>query len=383
MPLLIDDEIRQAVLEPIDGAIGVDGREDEGAAGDLLREMRSQRKALVRLEQAAAMADDELIIPEGGWDWERIGEAAIEYLSRYGKDLEAMTMLIEAAARSDGLDDLAAAMDLLADLVEAFWDQGLFPGEDEDDGVSARFLPLSGLRGGSQDKEGALIGPVRRLRITTSGLRLLDKVRADVLQEAAQSLTDSARTAKVEEAEALGETVRAAVRQTPASILAAAADKAERIDAAWRRAVGFITERTKPRMPAASRLNDDLRLMATWLRDFVPATAAPADEAGDDAGGEAVGAGGGAAQGGAAQGGFVAGRITRREDALKAISAAADYFLLFEPLSPLGATLREVDRRARMTMDDLLVELIPDESSRREFYWRSGIRPPETEQSDY
>lgn len=383
MPLLIDDEIRQAVLEPIDGAIGVDGREDEGAAGDLLREMRSQRKALVRLEQAAAMADDELIIPEGGWDWERIGEAAIEYLSRYGKDLEAMTMLIEAAARSDGLDDLAAAMDLLADLVEAFWDQGLFPGEDEDDGVSARFLPLSGLSGGSQDKEGALIGPVRRLRITTSGLRLLDKVRADVLQEAAQSLTDSARTAKVEEAEALGETVRAAVRQTPASILAAAADKAERIDAAWRRAVGFITERTKPRMPAASRLNDDLRLMATWLRDFVPATAAPADEAGDDAGGEAVGAGGGAAQGGAAQGGFVAGRITRREDALKAISAAADYFLLFEPLSPLGATLREVDRRARMTMDDLLVELIPDESSRREFYWRSGIRPPETEQSDY
>lgn len=379
MPLLIDDEIRQAVLEPIDGAIGVDGREDEGAAGDLLREMRSQRKALVRLEQAAAMADDELIIPEGGWDWERIGEAAIEYLSRYGKDLEAMTMLIEAAARSDGLDDLAAAMDLLADLVEAFWDEGLFPGEDEDDGVAARFLPLSGLSGGSQDKEGALIGPVRRLRITTSGLRLLDKVRADVLQEAAQSLTDSARTAKVEEAEALGETVRAAVRQTPASILAAAAEKAERIDAAWRRAVGFITERTKPRMPAASRLNDDLRLMATWLRDFVPATAAPADEAGGDAGGEMASGGGG----GAAQGGFVAGRITRREDALKAISAAADYFLLFEPLSPLGATLREVDRRARMTMDDLLVELIPDESSRREFYWRSGIRPPETEQSDY
>lgn len=380
--MLIDDEIRQAVLEPIDGAIGVDGREDEGEAGDLLREMRSQRKALVRLEQAAAMADDEMVIPEGGWDWERIGEAAIDYLSRYGKDLEAMTMLIEAAARSDGLDDLAAAMDLLAELVETFWDQGLFPGEDEDDGVSARFLPLSGLSGGSQDKEGALIGPVRRLRITTSGLRLLDKVRADVLQEAAQSLTDSARTAKVEEAEALLETTRAAARQTSASILGAAADKAERIEAAWRRAIGFITERTKPRMPAASRLNDDLRLMATWLRDFVPATAVVADVVGDDAGGPGdIGGGGGG--GGAAPGGFVAGRITRREDALKAIGAAADYFLLFEPLSPLGATLREVDRRARMTMDDLLVELIPDESSRREFYWRSGIRPPETEQSDY
>lgn len=380
--MLIDEDIRQAVLEPIDGSIGVDGREDEGEAGDLLRELRSQRKALVRLEQAAAMADDEMVIPDGGWDWERIGETAIEYLSRHGKDLEAMTMLVEAAARSDGLEDLEAAMDLLADLVEAFWDQGMYPGEDEDDGVSARFLPLSGLSGGSQDKEGALIGPVRRLRITTSGLRLLDKVRSDVLMEAAQSLTDSARTAKVEEAEALLETTRAAARQTPASILAAAATKAEAIDAAWRRAVAFITERTKPRMPAASRLNDDLRLMATWLRDFVPATVAAVEDTGEGAGGAADGAAAGGGGGGAA-GGFVAGRITRREDALKAISAAADYFLLFEPLSPLGATLREVDRRARMTMDDLLVELIPDESSRREFYWRSGIRPPETEQSDY
>lgn len=381
--MLIDEEIRQAVLEPIDGSIGVDGREDEGDAGDLLRELRSQRKALVRLEQAAAMADDEMVIPDGGWDWERIGETAIDYLSRHGKDLEAMTMLVEAAARSDGLEDLGAAMDLLADLVEAFWDQGLYPGEDEDDGVSARFLPLSGLSGGSQDKEGALIGPVRRLRITTSGLRLLDKVRSDVLMEAAQSLTDSARTAKVEEAEALLEATRSAARQTPASILAAAATRAEGIDAAWRRAIGFITERTKPRMPAASRLNDDLRLMATWLRDFVPATAAAAEEAGDGDAGGADGAVAGGGGGGGAGGGFVAGRITRREDALKAISAAADYFLLFEPLSPLGATLREVDRRARMTMDDLLVELIPDESSRREFYWRSGIRPPETEQSDY
>ena len=62
---------------------------------------------------------------------------------------------------------------------------------------------------------------------------------------------------------------------------------------------------------------------------------------------------------------------------MKAIEAAANFFLTFEPLSPLGATLREVDRRARMTMDDLLVELIPDDSSRKEFYWRSGIKPPE------
>ena len=380
--MLLDDDIRRAILEPIDGSVGVDGREDEGEAGDLLRELRSQRKALVRLEQSAAMSDDEISIPEGGWDWERIGETAIDYLTRCGKDLEAMAILIEAAARSDGLDDLAAAFDLLADLVEAFWDEGIYPPEDEDDGAAARFQPLSGLSGGSQDKEGALIGPLRRLRITQSGLRLLDKVRSEVLMQASQSLTDSARSAKMEEAEALLEATRAAARQTPASVLVAAAATAARMDAAWRRAIASISERTRPRYPSASRLNDDLRLMSEWLAGMAPAAAVVSDDIGDPV--DSPAGEGAVAGGGAAQGGFVAGRITRREDALKAIGAAADFFLVFEPLSPLGATLREVDRRARMSMDDLLMELIPDESSRREFYWRSGIRPPENaEQSDY
>ena len=86
--------------------------------------------------------------------------------------------------------------------------------------------------------------------------------------------------------------------------------------------------------------------------------------------------------GGGSGGGFVSGRITRREDALAAVSAAADYFQSNEPLSPLGATLREVERRARSSLADLLIELIPDETARADFYWRSGIRPPEQPASD-
>ena len=74
---------------------------------------------------------------------------------------------------------------------------------------------------------------------------------------------------------------------------------------------------------------------------------------------------------------MVIGLITRREDALRAIGAAAEYFETNEPLSPLGGSLREVDRRARMSLDAYLEELIPDASTRQTFYWRSGIKPPE------
>ncbi|WP_066477532.1 hypothetical protein [Sphingomonas sp. CCH5-A5] len=73
---------------------------------------------------------------------------------------------------------------------------------------------------------------------------------------------------------------------------------------------------------------------------------------------------------------MVIGRISQRDDALRAIAAAADYFERYEPLSPLGPSLREVDRRARLSLDALLTELIPDASVRETFYWRSGIKPP-------
>lgn len=382
--MLIDEERRQAILAPIDDSVGLDGREDEGAAGDLLREIRSQRKAIVRLEQAAAMTDDEFVLPDGGWDWETLAENSIDYLSTHGKDLEPMTVIVEAAARSDGLGDLAAAMTLLADFVEAFWDQGLYPIEDED-GVETRFQPLSGLSGGSTDKDGALIQPVRKLAIarTADGeLRHLDKVRADAAMTASQGLSGDAKSARMEEANEIYRAIEAHGRKLSGDALGRFAKLASEADDGWRRAIAFISERTRPQFPAASRLSEELKSIREWLTGMAP-TSVAADEpaTAEDTGEATIGAAaGGAAP--AAAGGFVAGKITRREDALKAVAAAADYFAQFEPLSPLGVTLREVDRRARMSLHDLLNELIPDDSARRDFYWRSGIKPPAEEEAN-
>lgn len=383
--MLIDEERRQSVLAPIDDSVGLDGREDEGAAGDLLREIRSQRKALVRLEQAAAMTDDDFVLPEGAWDWEALAENSVEYLTVHGKDLEPMTVIVEAAARSDGLVDLAAALTLLADFVEAFWDAGLYPIEDEDDGVSARFQPLSGLSGGGNDKDGALIQPVRKLAIARTGdgeLRHLDKVRADAAMTASQGLSGDSKTARVEEANGLYRTIEAHGRKLSGDVLGRSAKLAAEAEDGWRRAIAFISERTKPQFPAASRLSGELKAIRDWLTAMAP-TQAAADPVAEDAAGGSDGGSTSAGDGRSSPaGGFVAGKITRREDALKAVSAAADYFAQYEPLSPLGETLREVDRRARMSLHALLNELIPDDSARRDFYWRSGIKPPAEEEAN-
>lgn len=379
--MLIEEEDRQAVLEPIDASVGIDGREDEGAAADLLREIRSQRKSLVKLEQSLSMGD-EPAVPEDGWDWDQIGENARDYLIRYGKDLEPMAVLIEAAARQDGPDDLAAAMALLAELIETYWEQGLYPAEDED-GVEARFQPLSGLSGGGNDREGALIGPVRRmvlLRVGADPLRHVDKVRADAAMTAAQTSSNDAKAARTEEAEATYRQIEQIVRRASRPALAKVEASIAAAHADWRRSIAYIAERTKPYMPAASRLTDELGSIRSWLQGLIalfPDDAAPADVAADS--GDATTAADPGGSGGAPPpgGGFVGGKIARREDALKAVLLAADYFSTYEPLSPLGTTLREVDRRARLSLHDFMAELIPDESARNDFYWRSGIKPPE------
>lgn len=380
--MLIEDDARAAVLAPIDGSVGVDGNQDEGAAGNLLRDIRSRRKALVKLEQALSLGG-EPTIPEGGWDWSELGEHAVAYLAEYGKDLEPMAALVEVSAR-EGPEDFAAAMALLADLVEAFWDAGLYPAEDEDDGVAARFLPLSGLSGGANDREGALIPPLRRMTLlTTSGgaLRYVDKVRADGLIAAAQTGSGD-KTARIEEAEGIMRQIEETARGASRAALAATEAAMTSADADWRRAVAFISARTKPQRPAASRVSDELEAIRTWLGALLARMPADAVEVEADVTPVSVSLDGVAQESvSAGNSGFVAGKITRREDALRAVSLAAEYFGTYEPLSPLGETLREVDRRARLSLYELLAELIPDESARTNFYWRSGIKPPVAEGS--
>lgn len=377
--MLIDEATREAILAPIAGGVGVDGRQDEGPASELLRELRLKRKERVRAEQAAAVDDEESALPEGVESWESIAEEAINYLVEYGKDLDPMATVIEASAREeDAPESLATAMSVLAEMVETYWDQGLYPPADEDeaDGVEARFLPLSGLSGGSTDREGALILPVRQmvlLKVGSDVLRYSDKVVVDAQSqnqagdEEAKAERAEARQAAYEKFERLA---TVAGRSNMEPVLAAVTTA----ETEWRRAIEFIMKQASPYMPAASRLTGELTGIREWLTTLVGRL--PQEAAAEEGEGEDGAPGAQSAAGSGSGKGFVAGKITTREQALEAVKVAADYFARSEPHSPVGKALREIDRRARMGLQDLIAELIPGEAARTEFYWRSGIRPP-------
>lgn len=382
--MIVDEETAAAILAPIgdEGGIGVDGRADEDAVGDLFRELRFQRKSIFRAELRAAMGEESG--DSDTWSWSQLAEVARDYLIETGKDLEPMAILIEASTRMDGVAGVEASMGVLAGLVETYWDAGLYPPEDEEDGVEARFQPLSGLSGGSGDKEGTLIMPLRRLVLAGDGvngeLRYIDRVTADAQFAASQSSSSDNKASLAAEANEAYAAIEALARRLSSRTLRRTIDSLAGAEAAWRRTVAFISERTKPRFPSASRVSDELRAMREWvegLAKFAPEEAddAPADD-GVPFGGDGEAGAGGAATAGAG-GAMVLGRISNRADALRAVTAAAEYFERFEPHAPMGATLREVDRRARMSLADLLEELIPDSDTRETFYWRSGIRPPQ------
>jgi type VI secretion system protein ImpA len=79
-----------------------------------------------------------------------------------------------------------------------------------------------------------------------------------------------------------------------------------------------------------------------------------------------------------AQGGSLAGPAqgASREDMLRELSRIADWFRKAEPASPLSYTIDDAVRRARLTLPELLAELLDDPSSRNAILSSLGIRPP-------
>ena len=119
---------------------------------------------------------------------------------------------------------------------------------------------------------------------------------------------------------------------------------------------------------------DVIGMISYVAKDRIPAAAEDAPEA--ESAADAPAEGGAPAAAGtkpAAGGGSDA--ITNREDAFRLLLKAADWFRRNEPHSPISYTLEDLVRRGRMSLKDLLVELIPDETARSQFLISAGIKP--------
>jgi type VI secretion system protein ImpA len=368
---VLDLDTLLAPLPDGDGA-GVDLREDwsPGSPYQKLRDARSE----ARVEERQRDAEGEMDLPpaEG---WRVVRQVAEQAIGQKSKDFEVAAWLTEALLRIEGLPGLADAANLLAGLLERYWDTG-FPRPDED-GYEGRISPLGGLSGA--DFDGTLMQPLRRAAVfrRQDGTMLPLYVYEQAVETA--GLADAARkqarwesgVPKLEQLEA-----EAKLDVNRLRGVARAARAAREGWAAFEAQLEARLGRDAPSTRRVAEVLDRLASVADRLAGGPEAAgaAAPGDPA-------AVAAGGGVAAAGGAGGAFsVAGAIANREEALRQLERIAEFFRQTEPHSPLAYTLTDAARRGRLSLPELLAEVLADEAARTAMLTALGIRPANPEE---
>jgi type VI secretion system protein ImpA len=359
------------LLEPIPGdkPEGADLRADTGV---------DSLYYLVKDARSAARAAERQMVGEEGEaappDWQPVLEHATRALSEYTKDLEIAAYLIEALVRLHGFAGLRDGFRLARGLTEQFWD-GLYPLPDED-GLATRVAPLAGLNG--EDAEGTLIAPIAQVPLTEGAsvgpFALYHYQRAVALSQVAD---EEAREKQVRRGTVPLATIEQAVAETPGRFFVALVEDLEQCRQEFAQLEAALEERCGGTAPPGSKIRaaleaslDAVRVLA---RDKLAAAAAAAGA--EEEGGLAGPEEGGAADGQGALGqDRPLGTIRNREEAFQTLLKVAEYFRRAEPHTPISYALEQAVRWGRMSLPELLTELIPEDSSREFFFRQVGIR---------
>lgn len=363
-------------LAPLNGGhlIGRDLREDFSPQSLYyrLRDARAEARAAER--SADSDGSDEQSPPQ----WRTVRELASTALATETKDLEIAAWYTEALVRSDGVSGLAAGALLIDGLVRNFWDAGVFPLPDED-GISTRVAPITGLNGQSSD--GTLIQPLRKMSLCRrpSGGALYYYQFEDSTVVA--GIADPARRqARLSSGSLVFDDVETWCRAAGQAHFAGLATLVAEARAAWVAMAETLDAKAGSDSPATSRVRDLLGNMADAAGRYgtpggtpglgVADASATASEAGSAS--TTLTSSGGSTGTAPAAG-------ATREDMLRDISRIAAWFRRAEPTSPISNTLDDAVRRARMSLPQLLAELVDDRGARNAILSSLGIKPADDE----
>lgn len=355
----------EAILAPLPGdpPTGADLREDFAPTSIYfrLRDARAQARDAER--QADSMGGDDS--PPALW--RPVVTLATDALKAHAKDLEVATWMTEGLVRIAGLQGLMAGASVIAGLVERYWD-GLYPMPEGDD-MEPRVAAVAGLSG--QGVDGTLMQPLRKITV----FRRPDGTGFSVWQYQASielsGITDPARRAQrigsgvlpfedvEKEAQLAGAAHWSAQRQVVADALTA-----------WKEMERAFDEKAGPASPSGSRVRELLELILETCNRFAPSEGTQEATLTQTVEGTLT------TTGDAAAAGAMSGAINGREQALHQLTRIADWFMRNEPGSPIGFTLEEAVRRARLGWPELVAELVADETARRSLLTSVGLKPP-------
>ena len=306
-------------------------------------------------------------------DWAKVRELASDVLENHSKDLWVASWLIEALTRLHGFSGLRDGFRLTRELVERFWD-GIHPRPDEE-GYATTVAQLAGLNG--DESEGALVGPIDQIPITAAGavraLSSSDYKHAVELDK----LDPEKRAQRIERGAVSLEVCEKAIRDTSAEFYRSLLEDLQQTIDEFARLGEALEARcgTSPDGFAIAPPTSAIRSALTDVRDRVTnlsrdtlggpeASETPDAEAGDEGSPAAVGTGK---------------KGLNRDQAFRQLLQVADFFRRTEPHSPVSYALEQAVRWGRMSLPELLSELIADPSAREDLFKRVGLKNKESE----
>ena len=297
----------------------------------------------------------------------QIGQQA---LASRSKDFEIAAWVTEALVRRFGIAGLTAGARLITGLCSQYWDAG-FPQPDEE-GLEGRASPLGGLAGGAAD--GTVMQPLRRLalfrRADGSPLGVYQWDQAEETAGLNEDRQEARYAAGIPRLDALVAEARLdrAYLVTTGRAVTEAMEAWQAMDQAFDERFGAEAPSTRNVSNLLSRMHEVIGRLGGIEAVAPEAFPEPAE----------IATGGGGNGGAVATAGMVAagpGVLRTRDDALRELDRIAEFFRKTEPHSPLAYTLDEAVRRGRMSLADLLMEVLPDEEARNGMLTRLGIRP--------
>jgi type VI secretion system protein ImpA len=361
------------LLAPIAGEhpTGADPRADPSPVS-LYQMIKEDRKAARQIETRIDRGETVNGQPLSPPDWQPLIDKATRLLAEKTKDMEVTAYLIEALTRKQGFAGLRDGFRLARALIEQYWD-GLFPSDSDPPDVESRFshlLQLSGI-----DRPGTLIVPIRKVPFTENTSEGCFSLSHYQLAKSLSQISDpNVRQRKIDEGAVTLENIARAVSETPGAFYADLVDDINESREEFRKIGAALCEKSGYD-PASSDLMEVLESYLDVVKELAgdkipkpapataPAAATTTTTPGAPSALESV------VENSAT--------IRSRDDALERLVQIAEYFRRNEPHSIIPYALQQVVTWGKMSLPQLLAELIPDDGPRKELFKQVGIRPSE------
>ena len=356
----------EVLLAPVstDNPAGIDLREDTTAtsAYQTVKDARGAARAAERnsmFDSNNSEADEQ---------WRKIIEMAPDLLQNQSKDLEIACWYTEALVRRFGFAGLRDGFSLIHGLVQQYWDD-LHPLPD-DDGMETRVAPLTGLNG--EGAEGVLIAPIRSVLITQgTEPGPFNFWRYQQALEAEKAADEEARAQKISKLGFGNDDVERAVADSSDEFFIDLADDLEAAISTYRETSRLLDERcgsndAPPTSKIISTLEECLGAVRHLGRHKLPTgeTDGPEEQLHDSS----------PASSATAQ---ITGAVNSREDAFRKLIEISAFFRKTEPHSPISYILERAVKWGDLPLEDLIRELIPDNSARDFYGSLTGIKTDE------